>query len=367
MSSALQWHPGPGPWPAAAQAVLAQSSSLGLYGRPAWLQHLAGSVHFEPGEQAGLISLAGPQGRPQLVWPVLRRPQGGALRCLANYYSPLAGPVAAAELPAEGWASFFSALRRPGPWRACTLEIGPLPGNPAQPDSPAGQIYRAMQAAGYHVQPQEAFGNWHLPNPLPWAHYWAQRPSRLQHTVARKRRQFQAAGGRLEVISTRADAERGLQAFQRVYDESWKQREPHPQFIPGLVRLAADAGWLRLGIAWLRDEPVAAQLWLHADGKTDIHKLAYRQAHAKLGAGTLLTAHLMQHALEVDRAQEVDYLTGDDSYKAEWMSQRRVRWRLLGADPRSLRGAWAITRLGLGQQARAWVARLARLAPVRRP
>jgi len=37
----------------------------------------------------------------------------------------------------------------------------------------------------------------------------------------------------------------------------------------------------------------------------------------------VLTAALMQHALDVDRVQTVDYLIGDDAYKREWMSHRR--------------------------------------------
>jgi hypothetical protein len=55
-------------------------------------------------------------------------------------------------------------------------------------------------------------------------------------------------------ITAGADIERGLAAFQSVYADSWKSAEPHPGFIPGLSRLAAQQGWLRLGVAWLADE-----------------------------------------------------------------------------------------------------------------
>jgi CelD/BcsL family acetyltransferase involved in cellulose biosynthesis len=33
----------------------------------------------------------------------------------------------------------------------------------------------------------------------------------------------------------------------------------------------------------------------------------------------------MRHVLDVDRAAVVDYLTGDDAYKRDWMSHRRER------------------------------------------
>jgi hypothetical protein len=45
----------------------------------------------------------------------------------------------------------------------------------------------------------------------------------------------------------------------------------------------------------------------------------------KLSAGSVLTQALIQHAMDVDRVTEVDYLTGDDAYRADWMALRRKR------------------------------------------
>jgi len=41
---------------------------------------------------------------------------------------------------------------------------------------------------------------------------------------------------------------------------------------------------------------------------------------------------------------EVDYLSGDDGYKKDWMSQRRERWGILALNPRTPRGVLAIAR-----------------------
>jgi hypothetical protein len=35
---------------------------------------------------------------------------------------------------------------------------------------------------------------------------------------------------------------------------------------------------------------------------------------------------MLEHALGGDKVSEVDYLTGDDNYKSNWMSHRRERW-----------------------------------------
>jgi CelD/BcsL family acetyltransferase involved in cellulose biosynthesis len=53
---------------------------------------------------------------------------------------------------------------------------------------------------------------------------------------------------------------------------------------------------------------------------------------------------MMEYVLDVDRVREVDYLTGDDKYKQDWMTHRRERWGILAMNPRTLRGALAIAR-----------------------
>lgn len=44
-------------------------------------------------------------------------------------------------------------------------------------------------------------------------------------------------------------------------------------------------------------------------------------------------AALMEHAMDIDQVSEVDYLAGDEPYKADWMSHRRERIGLIAFDP----------------------------------
>ena len=120
-------------------------------------------------------------------------------------------------------------------------------------------------------------------------------------------------------------------------------------------------GALRLGIVHVDGEPAAAQLWIVHSGKALIYKLAYDERFGELSVGTILSATLFQHALDVDKVTEVDYLSGDDAYKKDWMSQRRERWGILALNPRTPRGLIAIARHVGGRAAKRAAVSLAKL------
>jgi CelD/BcsL family acetyltransferase involved in cellulose biosynthesis len=67
---------------------------------------------------------------------------------------------------------------------------------------------------------------------------------------------------------------------------------------------------------------------------------------------------MMQQAIDVDRVREVDYLTGDDAYKRDWMSHSRERHGIVAYNLRSARGlALAAANIG-GGRLRKWLRRI---------
>jgi hypothetical protein len=65
---------------------------------------------------------------------------------------------------------------------------------------------------------------------------------------------------------------------------------------------------------------------------------------------------MFAHVLGRDRVRSIDYGTGDDAYKADWMAERRPLWRLEAYNPRTLKGLIGIAR----SKASALAARLRR-------
>jgi hypothetical protein len=200
---------------------------------------------------------------------------------------------------------------------ADTIEIAPL--DEAQADA----LMANMRTRGWYARKYFASGNRYLPCAgLSFADYLAARPSQVRNTLRRKGKSFP---GTLEIITGGERLEIGIAAYEHVYLRSWKKPEPYANFVGDWMRICARNGWLRLGVAWLDDKPIAAQFWFVRKKRAFIYKLAYDEEHKPLSAGSLLTAELFRHCLDIDRVDEVDYLSGDDAYKSQWVTHRRER------------------------------------------
>lgn len=199
-------------------------------------------------------------------------------------------------------------------------------------DDPAYAVtVAALRGAGFIVHDYKGFENWYEPVAGRDFHqYWARRPGRLRNTHTRKRKALEKQGKlRIDIFPDCGEPERLLSDYQRVYDNSWKEPEPYPRFTSTLIREAAQAGMLRMGVLYLDDTPLAADIWLVSAGRATIFKLAYDESAKKLSPGTVLTAAMMEHVLTRDEVDEVDFGRGPDSYKKDWLGQLRHRRGLI--------------------------------------
>jgi CelD/BcsL family acetyltransferase involved in cellulose biosynthesis len=258
------------------------------------------------------------------------------LAAAANYYSPVFSPLVAGDTnPCDSLLALAKDIAS-GAERCDIVSIFPM-----DRDSPLfASTLSAFLAAGMAIQPYHCFGNWYLQvNGRSYDAYAATLPPRLRNTLKRKGQQLGIANRlRMEIITGGDKLDEAIAAYETVYRASWKPPEAHPQFMPELIRTCAREGWLRLGIAWIDGEPAAAQVWMVGDGVASIYKLAYDQRFIRYSVGSLLTAHLMRHVIDLDRVTEVDFLSGDDPYKQDWMSHRRERWGIAAFNLRTLPG-----------------------------
>lgn len=331
--------------PADALASMARAEQRHIEFGADWHANLIDNVYaLNPQAAQVQVHVLRRSGRVLAVLPTVTQAgaPGGEVSALSNFYTAIYAPVLEEGLAAEDLLPLARALRRSG--RAAAYRFSPM--DPASREFTL--LKRALRLAGLSAHGYLAFGNWYEPVRQTWADYLKNRSGQVRSTIKRNAKKFAAEGGQLEIVTGGDALEAGLAAYQAVYAQSWKVPEPYPGFVPGLIRLCARRGWLRLGLAWLGDKPVAAQIWIVANGRADIYKLAYVEAHKALAPGTLLTALLMEQAIDVDKVREIDYLIGDDAYKTAWMSQRRERFGLIAYDPLTPRGLAGLLRQTLG-------------------
>jgi CelD/BcsL family acetyltransferase involved in cellulose biosynthesis len=327
--------------PADALRLMDQAEELSVECGADWFRNLCANV--EPLGNAAEFHVLLLGGAAAAVLAVMSRrdllPGQRRVESLANYYTALFAPAIAEGVQAGDLVPLVrSVLASRG--RIASVRLAPL-----DPSSREFTLLReALVAAGLPVFPYFCFGNWYLPKIEDWARYIAGRTGELRSTLRRMGQRFSSQGGRLDIINGPDRLLEGIAAFERCYRTSWKTREPHPNFVPGLIETCARRGWLRLGVAWMADQPIAAQLWIVANGRAEIYKLAHDMQFNRYSPGTLLTAHLLRHVCERERVKEVDYLIGDDRYKEAWMNRRRERWGLVAYNPGTVGGAigWGV-------------------------
>jgi len=272
------------------------------------------------------------------VWPMMLQTESGLGRKQVSsftcFYSSLYRPLILDSLTIEELAVCLKTII--SNTRADVLRL-----NIMDPLHSTFDLHEeALHKAGLKTYRFFCSGNWYLPvNDRSFSVYFQGLSSRVRNTFERRQKKFLAQGrGRLEIVTSCENLPAVIESWRKIYQASWKVPEPYPDFMPALINLCAVKGWMRLGLAYYDEEPIAAQLWLVNHGRASIYKLAYDEKFAHLSPGTILTGYLMRHVIDVDKVHEVDYLIGDDAYKEDWMSHRRERLGLVAYNPRTVLG-----------------------------
>lgn len=239
--------------------------------------------------------------------------------------------------------------------KAHRVTLQPVPDE----DGSATRLARAFGDAGWRVEVTRCDINHVLyVSGRSFDDYWASRPGPLRNTLKRKAKKIETK------IVSYFDPQMWA-AYEAIYNASWKPGEDQPQMLRDFAQSEGDAGRLRLGLAFHEGEAVAAQCWTVEKGTAFIHKLAHLERMKNLSAGTTLSAALFKHTIDVDRVDVIDFGTGTQSYKADWMEQTRPRYLIDCLDLSSPRAWIALARLAAKRLTLPDVPELARLPQAR--
>ncbi len=329
---------------AVAQGRLDREHQPHLYDRLEWFRLLW--AYCPPGRKP-LIARARADNAE--AWLFLARTRASAASGLANWYSMAFRPVYAGgpdETVRRALLQAIAKRLKPGLSR---IDLAPVP----ERDGHADLIVAAFRRAGWLAFSYVKYGNWLIETAgLSFEEYWAARPGNLRSTLERKAKKFAVGTTVYTAFDPTAWA-----AYEAIYAESWKDEEGTPTFLRALAEAEGAAGSLRLGIARLNGEAVAAQFWTVDHGRAIIHKLAYREDAKEASPGTILSAAMFRHALDIDKVDQIDFGSGADAYKADWMEWCDDLHAIALFNPRTIGGLAGAAREALSQLRRRVIGR----------
>lgn len=207
-----------------------------------------------------------------------------------------------------------------------SFELSPIDAD----DSNILGLKKALSAFGYEYHQYFFFYNWvHRVKQQSFDDYMAERPAQLRNTIARKQRKLAREHEYNIRMFKAGEVQQGLIDYHAAYSASWKANEQHVGLLDTVAVNLSAPGWTRLAVLYIDGKPAAAQLWFVVKSKASIFRLAYDEEWKHYSTGSILTAYLMRYVIDQDKINEIDFLTGNESYKQDWMSVRRQRWRVL--------------------------------------
>ena len=238
----------------------------------------------------------------------------GTLTGLSNWYTFRYRPL----ITGERGKALLAGIARDLKARARRVTLTGV----ADEDGSAGILEAAFRAAGWVCLRRQSDTNHILPvNRRTYAQFLESRPGQLRTTLKRKSRRVGVE------VTDRFDSHT-WDSYEAIYAESWKPQEGSPAFLRNFAETEGKAGRLRMGMARAGGDAIAAQFWTVEAGTAFIHKLAHRDAAKQLSPGSVLSAAMFRHVIDVDKVDLVDFGTGDDPYKRDWMEAQRPRYTL---------------------------------------
>lgn len=327
--------------PAWCDAYLAAQDSDDFFASRVWYDCIV--AHALPAGSEPMLAVGGSS--DAVLLPLLR--QGSRIRSLVTPYTLRWRPLIAQGVGTTMLEAAGRSVARLLRGRPPTMLEALAEDTPGLED-----ILDGFAAAGLALGRYRHFGNWReaLPTGIYWSGYLAGRPPVLRTTILRK---LARAGRDMRFTLLTApgpELEAGIAAYVAVRGCSWKPAEPFPDFDAALMRVAAAAGALRLGVLRDREErPVAAQYWVVSGGRAVLLKLAHDERQRAASPGTALTALMIRGLIDDVRVTELDFGRGDDSYKSLWVTQRRQCIGVVVSDPWHPAGMLEMARQRVGR------------------
>lgn len=305
--------------PASVDVLFEHCSHESMFFSREWFETLYATTS-ENGQTLLLVSVED-EGRVLALLPLVATNEHG--ESFNHRYTALYSLLLAAEKQAEVLICLVKGLSQ---MPIYSLGLSPV----AENDSNVLNLQKAMASCGYEYHQHFSFYNWvHRTEQQSFDEYMAERPTQLCNTIARKKRKLAREHEYTIRMFKGDEVQQGLVDYHAAYSASWKAYEQYVELLDATAINLSVPDWTRLAVLYIDGKAAAAQLWFVVKGKASIFRLAYDEEWKRYSTGSILTAYLMHYVIDIDKVEEIDFLTGNEVYKQDWMSVRRQRFRVL--------------------------------------
>jgi hypothetical protein len=166
----------------------------------------------------------------------------------------------------------------------------------------------------------------------------------VRKTYMRKSRKLEKSNDVRFDLITSDNLDKAIADYKIIHDRSWKEDEIFPDHDPGVIRTAAAAGSLRMGLLYVDDKPVAVQVWLVSSGRATIYKLHYDSDFHQQSVGAILMLRMFEHMIDIEHIKEVDFGIGDESAKSLWLKDQRSLCGMVAFNTKTAGGLFALSK-----------------------
>lgn len=267
------------------------------------------------------------------------------LHSLTNYYSPEFLPVQTDDNNADTDLAAFYQHQQLSHYEM--IDLSPLSA------SNADGVISVLEQQHFYCEKYQLTTNWTHPAITDFDQFWQLRPKKMRNILRSKKTKLDREQHySIEILTEIEDPrlEQMLKSYHQVYSKSWKNNEPFTQFIDDIVREENKRGRVRLGVLSIQEQAVAAQIWFVHQQTAYIFKLSYDNHYRNESVGSILMEAMFQQVISKDHVTCVDFLTGDDKYKADWMTCARPLYGIKAYNKKTIKGLTCAMLVWLNKQ-----------------
>jgi len=334
-----------------------------------WQWLLSWWEHFGPGRELFVLAVRDAQG--SLVglapWFMEQRPAAGrVLQFLGSGevctdYASILTTWEHEDHVVHALAEWLVAAGRGGAGHECRWDLLELDGVTAG-DSVIAKLAAHLHELGCSVNRRSGLNCWRAMLPDQWESYFNELPKPLKRSLRRTQRVLeQSSGCRVVLADDRAGVARGFELLVDLHQRRRQRRGETGCFAsPAFTAFLRDAAMRlfnndALQLAWLElsGRPVACEFAVVSDRVCYVYQSGIDPDVLRISPGHALTAELIRRSIKEGR-EALDFLRGDEPYKARWLAGPLPTVRLRIAPhrlaPQVRNGVWLA-----GQTMKQWV------------